>query len=893
MHALFANPPREFGMMPFWFWNDDLEDGEIVRQIREFHAKGCGGFIPHARIGLSHRVGYLTPEYFRILRLAVEEAARLGMKVVLYDEGSYPSGSAQGRVVAENPAYASRCLIALHHSVVGPATGYWRPNPGRAQDDRLLCVVAARETAPDQLDPASFVLLPIAEHELVRYELPAGTWRLVAVWNVQSGGRIRGVFAEEDDAHALAPAAGDILNPAAVSCFIRHTHDQFHRYLGEHFGKTIIAMFTDEPGPLGRGPQRGPQPQPFTDGFLDDLRTEWSGDVLPWLPALWLDCGVRTTEFRDAYRRALHARLNRVFYGAQARWCEEHGIALTGHPERSDEMSALAQFDWPGQDMVWRYIEPAKPTALEGPHSTAAKAAHSAAVLAGRRFNTSEVCGAYGWQLTLDEAKWLFDWHLVRGNNLFFSHAVFYSIRGRRAFESEPDLGVHNVWWPHWGLIGDHVRRLCWLFADGTELCDAVILADPDRLPWQAAKALYQAQVSFVYADSATLQSAEIAGGELRLGPSSAAGVAIGGRSAPERGKTHKECDQPQSSGTGSVPQLPERAAPATLEGACPPAPGCVAGSVPVRTVLADPPELLTPELRAKLAAFAVAGGTVISDWTPENLPAQLARLPQRLVRWSGSPDLRMRPYRKHGLDLFLLVNEGEGEISGNLTFGRSGQLELWDPLTGQVRPWPGQTQDGRTCTHLRLERRQAVVLVLNPERPSESPALQGGAGILPATAQARRLCHHGVADSATAATPDPVPGEVVQELAGPWAVSLPDGQRVAVPVPGDWARVRELELFSGTLCYRAEFAVSAEIAATARFLDLGRVGDIADVTLNGRPLGVRAWAPYVLPLPAGRLRAGTNALEVRVTNSMANACDGRQFPSGLLSPVRLRGGCQ
>ncbi|MCC6444837.1 MAG: hypothetical protein IT210_15440 [Armatimonadetes bacterium] len=123
-YRAFRNPPAELGMMPFWFWNDDLEEGEMIRQVREFHAKGFGGFIPHARIGLSRRVGYLTEAYFRLLRLAVEEAARLGMKVVLYDEGSYPSGSAQGRVAAENPAWTARCLIALHRQIDGPARGY-------------------------------------------------------------------------------------------------------------------------------------------------------------------------------------------------------------------------------------------------------------------------------------------------------------------------------------------------------------------------------------------------------------------------------------------------------------------------------------------------------------------------------------------------------------------------------------------------------------------------------------------------------------------------------------------------------------------------------------------------------------------------------------------------
>jgi hypothetical protein len=31
-------PPREFSVMPFWFWNDDLKDDEIIRQIADFEA---------------------------------------------------------------------------------------------------------------------------------------------------------------------------------------------------------------------------------------------------------------------------------------------------------------------------------------------------------------------------------------------------------------------------------------------------------------------------------------------------------------------------------------------------------------------------------------------------------------------------------------------------------------------------------------------------------------------------------------------------------------------------------------------------------------------------------------------------------------------------------------
>jgi hypothetical protein len=821
LQSQFAEPPREFGMMPQWFWNDDVEEGELLRQLGEFHAKGCGGIMPHPRIGLSRRVGYLTPEFFRLIRIVVAEAARLGMKVVLYDEGSYPSGSAQGQVVAENPAWANRVILPFRQRLTGPASGFWRSNSSRYLCDRLVGGVMGRETAAGQLDPASLTRLDSPDGELLRYAIPEGTWVLLAVWDVLSGATIRGVFAEEDDEHALAPAAADILNPDAVASFIRHTHEGYRQAIGDYFGSTVTGIFIDEPGLCGRGPRRGgAQAKPYTDGFLDDLQGGWDEDVRRWLPALWLDCGPRTAAFRAAYDTALLERQRRVFYGPIAQWCTTHGIALTGHPPRSDESSAQRLFHWPGQDMVWWYVAPGNAqamggklrTALEGEHSTAPKGAHSMAVLDGRRFTTVEVLGAYGWHLSLDAVKWLLDWHVVRGMNLFFPHAFFYSVRGRRAYESEPDLGVHNPWWPHWGLIADHIRRLCWLFTDAEEVCEAAVLCDIDALPWQAAKALYEAQVPFVYAGSDTIRDATVEGGTLRLGKS----------------------------------------------------------GVPVSVLVVDPPGPSDPALQSRLEAFTVAGGTVISQWTPETLPALLQQRPAPRLRWTGSPDLRVRLCRRKDVTFCLAVNEGEHEIGGTLALRGASQVHCWDPLTGRNEPVPVETDEAGARVHLRLERRQCLILAC-----PLAAAGTTGAGPHPAAAAGLTIAGG--------------PGETVLELATSWQATTADGKALALPTPGDWAQAPDFERFTGTLVFQAEFALTAVQARTARFVDLGHVGDIAEVSINGGRLGVRAWAPYVFPL-GDALRCGANSIAVRVTNSAANAYYGRQLPSGLLGPVRLAG---
>jgi hypothetical protein len=817
LQARFVDPPREFGMMPQWFWNDDLDESELLRQLREFHAKGCGGVMPHARIGLSRRVGYLTPEFFRLIRVVVQEAARLGMKVVLYDEGSYPSGSAQGQVVAENPSWANRVLMPLQRRLTGPAVGFWRSNTSRYLCDRLLGGVVGRETGPGALDPASLTRLESPDGELLCYAVPEGSWVLLAVWDVLSGATLRGVFAEEDDEHALAPAAADILNPEAVASFIRRTHAGYYEAVGEYFGSTVIGMFVDEPGLCGRGSRRGgPQARPYTHGFLADLQAGWDDDVLRWLPALWLDCGPRTGGFRAAYDRALLERQRRVFYSPIAQWCAAHGIALTGHPPRSDESSAQRLFHWPGQDMVWWYVAPGNATAmggrewsgLEGEHSTAPKGAQSMALLDGRRRTTVEVLGAYGWQLSLDAVKWLLDWHLVRGINLFFPHACFYSIRGRRAYESEPDLGVHHPWWPYWGMVADYIRRLCWLFTDADEVCEAAVLCDIDALPWQAARALYEAQVPFLYVGADALEGAAVEGRWLRLGR----------------------------------------------------------GGIRVALVVVDPPGGVSAGVARRLAEFAAAGGTVISQWTPDALPALLCRRPEPRLLWRGPPELRVRLCHRGETMFCLVVNEGEDDIRGTLVIRDAGQVECWEPLTGRHWPLAVAVVSGGAQVEIRLERRECLVLACLPTAGSVAADPSSGAsGAAPGVA-----------------------GGLVMALDATWQAATVDGRALDIPAPGDWAQGSGYERFTGTISFRTEFSLTPAQAVAARFLDLGQVGDLAEVRLNGVPLGVRAWAPYILPLAAG-LRRGGNTLEVRVTNSPANAYYGHQLPSGLLGPVRLR----
>ena len=43
------------------------------------------------------------------------------------------------------------------------------------------------------------------------------------------------------------PFDNDMLNPAAVDCFIALTHEVYYKTLREYFGDTVVGIFTDEP----------------------------------------------------------------------------------------------------------------------------------------------------------------------------------------------------------------------------------------------------------------------------------------------------------------------------------------------------------------------------------------------------------------------------------------------------------------------------------------------------------------------------------------------------------------------------------------------------------------------------------------------------------------------
>ena len=115
-------------------------------------------------------------------------------------------------------------------------------------------------------------------------------------------------------------------------------------------------------------------------------------------------------------------------------------------------------------------------------------------------------------------------------------------------------------------------------------------------------------------------------------------------------------------------------------------------------------------------------------------------------------------------------------------------------------------------------------------------------------------------------------------ELTGPWDVSFPPDLGAPAGAVFDslisWTAspVEGIRCFSGTVAYRKQFTLTKELLRQGRSLelDLGDVRVIAEVTVNGKNLGVIWKAPFRIDL-TGAVKEGANELEVRVTNLWPN----------------------
>ena len=104
---LFKNPTAEYRGTPFWSWNCELDEKELLRQIDELKEMGYGGFHMHCRAGMATE--YLGEDFMKLIKSCVKKAKKEDMLAWLYDEDRWPSGFAGG-IVTKEKKYRGRYL---------------------------------------------------------------------------------------------------------------------------------------------------------------------------------------------------------------------------------------------------------------------------------------------------------------------------------------------------------------------------------------------------------------------------------------------------------------------------------------------------------------------------------------------------------------------------------------------------------------------------------------------------------------------------------------------------------------------------------------------------------------------------------------------------------------
>jgi hypothetical protein len=238
--------------------------------------------------------------------------------------------------------------------------------------------------------------------------------------------------------------------------------------------------------------------------------------------------------------------------------------------------------------------------------------------------------------------------------------------------------------------------------------------------------------------------------------------------------------------------------------------------------------------------------------------------------------------------DLYFVDSRNDHGEQVDASFRVTGKVpELWYAETGETKPTSFKIAGGRTTVPLTLEPWGTVFVVFR------TPARE---------------------DSSTLPAKTETP---LATMSGPWKVNFQPGRGAPPSITMDalssWSDNSNdgVKYFSGAGTYvntvnapSSWFTTGASI-----WIDLGDVKNMAEVTINGKSLGIVWHAPYRVDATAA-LKPGANALEIKVTNAWVNRLIGDLqpgvttkytytdfkpykaesplLPSGLLGPVTM-----
>jgi hypothetical protein len=196
LREAFVHPPAALHSRPLWFWNGPLNPEKTRRILEDCKAAGYAGVAILPAHGMKPE--FMTPEFLDQYQVAVEQAAKLGLKLCFYDEFWFPSGSAGGLLAKRHPEGLSKRLDMAAYDLIGPV------DFALALPDGTFMGAVAMETSSKQ----RLNLSPFLRGRKLTWYVPAGHWKVMLFTCVPDGG----------------DGLVDYLSPEAVKEFIGLTY---------------------------------------------------------------------------------------------------------------------------------------------------------------------------------------------------------------------------------------------------------------------------------------------------------------------------------------------------------------------------------------------------------------------------------------------------------------------------------------------------------------------------------------------------------------------------------------------------------------------------------------------------------------------------------------------
>ena len=239
----FKNPPADCWPHTRWWWpGNPVSKEEITRELEEMRSHGIRGVeqITMDPVYEKGNIPYLSDEFMEMLNYTVKEAKRLGMEVSFNFGG--PGWIIGGEWVKEEDK--SKDMVPSFVNLHGPMVfskplpddltktkrSWERYSPKLDGNETLLAVIAGKVEPDGTINKASITnLTSKVVANQITWDVPKGDWRLMCFWLKKNG----------------TSNAVDHFSKSAMESYCNYLGNKFYHAFGDEFGKTVESLFVD------------------------------------------------------------------------------------------------------------------------------------------------------------------------------------------------------------------------------------------------------------------------------------------------------------------------------------------------------------------------------------------------------------------------------------------------------------------------------------------------------------------------------------------------------------------------------------------------------------------------------------------------------------------------